>query len=142
MVLDLNFYRDKSVLVTGHTGFKGIWICKILEMLGADVTGYALPSPTEEGEKFFQQSGTEADMNSIIGDVRDLTALQEAFAEAKPEIVFHLAAQPIVLESYRNPVETYSTNVMGTVNVLECIRQSNSVKSFVNITTDKVYENK
>ena len=81
-------------------------------------------------------------MNSIFGDVRDLTALQKAFVEAQPEIVFHLAAQPIVLESYRNPVETYSTNVIGTVNVLECIRQSNSVKSFVNITTDKVYENK
>lgn len=142
MVLNLDFYRGKSVLVTGHTGFKGIWLCKMLEMLGANVTGYALPSPTEEGKKVFQQSGTEAGMNSIIGDVRDLTALQEAFAEAQPEIVFHLAAQPIVLESYRNPVETYSTNVMGTVNVLECIRQSNSVKSFVNITTDKVYENK
>ena len=111
-------------------------------MLGANVTGYALPSPTEEGQNVFQQSGAEADMNSIIGDVRDLAALQEAFAEAQPEIVFHLAAQPIVLESYHNPVETYSTNVMGTVNVLECIRQSNSVKSFVNITTDKVYENK
>ena len=142
MVLNLDFYRSKNVLVTGHTGFKGIWVCKMLEMLGANVTGYALPSPTEDGKKVFQQSGTEAGMNSIIGDVRDLTALQEAFAEAQPEIVFHLAAQPIVLESYRNPVETYSTNVMGTVNVLECIRQSNSVKSFVNITTDKVYENK
>lgn len=142
MVLNLDFYRGKSVLVTGHTGFKGIWLCKMLEMLGANVTGYALPSSTEEGKKVFQQSGTEAGMNSVIGDVRDLAALQQAFAEAQPEIVFHLAAQPIVLESYRNPVETYSTNVMGTLNVLECIRQSNSVKSFVNITTDKVYENK
>ena len=142
MVLNLDFYRGKNVLVTGHTGFKGIWLCKMLEMLGANVTGYALPSPTEEGKNVFQQSGAEAGMNSIIGDVRDLAALQQAFAEAQPEIVFHLAAQPIVLESYRNPVETYSTNVMGTVNVLECIRQSNSVKSFVNITTDKVYENK
>ena len=142
MVLNSDFYRGKNVLVTGHTGFKGIWLCKMLEMLGANVTGYALPSPTEEGQNVFQQSGAEAGMNSIIGDVRDLTALQEAFAEAQPEIVFHLAAQPIVLESYRNPVETYSTNVMGTVNVLECIRQSNSVKSFVNITTDKVYDNK
>ena len=142
MVLNLDFYRGKNVLVTGHTGFKGIWLCKLLELLGANVTGYALPSPTEEGQNVFQQSGAEAGINSVIGDVRDLAALQQAFAEAQPEIVFHLAAQPIVLESYRNPVETYSTNVMGTVNVLECIRQSNSVKSFVNITTDKVYENK
>ena len=142
MMLNPDFYKGKKVFVTGHTGFKGIWLCKMLEMFGADVTGYALASPTDEGEKVFHRSGVEGNMTSIMGDVRDFVALQQAFEAARPEIVFHLAAQPIVLESYRDPVGTYSTNVMGTVNVLECIRQSDSVKSFVNVTTDKVYENK
>lgn len=137
-----NFYKNKKVLVTGHTGFKGIWLCKMLEMFGAEVTGFALPSPTAEGEKVFYKSGTQAGMTSVIGDVRDIVAFKQVFYKARPEIVFHLAAQPIVLESYRDPVGTYSTNVMGTVNVLECIRQTDSVKSFVNVTTDKVYENK
>lgn len=137
-----DFYKNRSVLVTGHTGFKGIWLCKMLELFGARVTGFSLPSPTPEGEKVFRRSGTQADMTSVIGDVRDFAVLKQAFDEAKPEIVFHLAAQPIVLESYRDPVGTYSTNVMGTVNILECIRQTDCVKSFVNVTTDKVYENK
>ena len=137
-----NFYKNKKVLVTGHTGFKGIWLCKMLEMFGADVTGFALPSPTQEGDIVFHKSGVKNRMTSIIGDIRDLKVLQHTFSVTRPEIVFHLAAQPIVLESYRDPVGTYSTNVMGTVNVLECIRQTDSVKSFVNVTTDKVYENK
>ena len=140
--MDFAFYRGKRVLVTGHTGFKGTWLCKLLEFAGAEVTGYSLPSPTEEGAKVFVLSGVETGMHSVIGDIRDANTMQRVFAEAKPEIVFHLAAQPIVLTSYKDPVGTYSTNVMGTVNVLECIRQSNTVKSFVNITTDKVYENK
>ena len=142
MVFDREFYKGRKVLVTGHTGFKGIWLCKMLDMCGADVTGYALEPPTAEGEKVFQRSGVEAATSSIIGDIRDLELLQQVFGRCRPEVVFHLAAQPIVFEGYRNPVETYSTNVMGTVNVLECIRQTDSVKSFVNITTDKVYENK
>ena len=142
MIFHPDFYKKKSVLVTGHTGFKGIWLCKMLELLGARVTGFSLPSPTPEGEKVFRRSGTQAGMTSVIGDVRDFAALKQAFDEAKPEIVFHLAAQPIVLESYRDPAGTYSTNVMGTVNILECIRQTDCVKSFVNVTTDKVYENK
>lgn len=136
------FYAGKRVLVTGHTGFKGMWLCKILEIFGASVTGFSTPSPTEEGGKVFRLSGTAAGMRSIIGDVRDFAALKQAFDEAEPEIVLHLAAQPIVLESYRDPVGTYSTNIMGTVHILECIRQAGNVKSFLNITTDKVYENR
>lgn len=142
MVLNTDFYKEKNVFVTGHTGFKGIWLCKLLEMFGAKVTGYALASPISEGAEVFTKSSVEKGMTSLIGDIRDFVSLKEAFNEAKPEIVLHLAAQPIVLESYRDPVGTYSTNVMGTVNILECIRQSDCVRSFVNVTTDKVYENK
>lgn len=137
-----SFYQNKKVLVTGHTGFKGTWLCKILEMAGAKVTGYALLSPTREGAKVFALSGTEQNMDSIIGDIRDREKLFQVFKEVKPEIVFHLAAQPLVRESYKDPVGTYETNVMGTVNVLECVRQMGTVRSFLNVTTDKVYENK
>ncbi len=140
--MDTTFFKNKRIFVTGHTGFKGTWLCKILQMAGADVTGYALPSPTAEGEKIFQLSGVEAGMKSIIGDICDVETLKKAFEQAKPEIVLHLAAQPIVLESYKDPVKTYQTNVMGTVHILECVRNSSCVKSFLNITTDKVYENK
>lgn len=135
----LSFYKGKKVLITGHTGFKGTWLCKILLMAGAKVTGYALEAPTNP--RLFALSGMEKQMNSVIGDVRDLAHLKQVFDEVQPEIVFHLAAQPIVRESYKNPVYTYETNVMGTVNVLECIRLTPSVKSFVNVTTDKVYRN-
>ena len=135
----VSFYKGKKVLVTGHTGFKGTWLCKILIMAGAEVTGYALEAPTNPS--LFALSGIEKNMNSVIGDVRDLEHLKQVFEEVQPEIVFHLAAQPIVRESYKNPVYTYETNVMGTVNVLECIRLTPSVKSFVNVTTDKVYRN-
>jgi CDP-glucose 4,6-dehydratase len=137
---DLKFYKNKRVLVTGHTGFKGSWLCKMLIDAGAEVTGYALDSPTQPN--LFSLCGIEQKMNSIIGDIRDLTTLREAFEKARPEIVLHLAAQPIVRDSYKDPVYTYETNVMGTVHILECIRQSSGVKSFLNITTDKVYENK
>lgn len=139
---DLVKYKGKKVLVTGHTGFKGTWLCKLLHMLGAEVTGYALRAPTSEGEKLFQSLKIEQRVHSIVGDIRDRGSLQNAFEKFRPEIVIHLAAQPIVLESYKNPVFTYETNVMGTVNVLECVRQTESVKSFLNVTTDKVYENK
>lgn len=141
MKFDMSFYKGKRVLVTGHTGFKGTWLCKMLEMAGAEVIGYSLPSPTEEGNKVFRLSGTEADMHSVIGDVRDYEKLLSVFKTEKPEIVLHLAAQPIVLESYRDPVGTYSSNVMGTVHVLECVRQIGCVQSFLNVTTDKVYRN-
>ncbi len=136
---NLEFYRDKRVFVTGHTGFKGSWLCAMLLMAGAKVTGYALP-PIDDG--ICKIIGFEGRMRSIYGDIRDLAALQKAFDEAQPEIVFHLAAQPIVRESYRDPVGTYSTNVLGTVHLLECVRQTESVRSLLNVTTDKVYENR
>lgn len=134
-----NFYSNKKVLITGHTGFKGTWLCKILLMLGADVTGYALEAPTQPS--LFKLCGLQQQINSIYGDVRDLEHLRQVFEEVQPEIVIHMAAQPIVRESYKNPVYTYETNVMGTVNVLECVRLTESVKSFLNVTTDKVYQN-
>lgn len=136
----LEFYRGKKVLVTGHTGFKGAWLCRILVGAGADVTGYSLEAPTNPN--LFALCDVESKMQSVVGDVRDLEHLQCVFDEVQPEIVFHLAAQPIVRESYKNPVYTYETNVMGTVNVCECVRMHSSVKSFLNVTTDKVYENK
>ena len=138
--MDLNFYRGKKVFVTGHTGFKGSWLCKILSNAGAEVTGYSLEAPTEPS--LFKIAGIESDIHSVIGDIRDYTSLKKAFDEAQPEIVLHLAAQPIVRDSYKDPVYTYETNVMGTVNILECVRNSSCVKSFLNVTTDKVYLNK
>lgn len=128
------------MLVTGHTGFKGTWMCAMLLQAGAQVTGYALKPPT--GPNIYELSGIDARINSVIGDVRDLEHLQKVFDEVQPEIVIHMAAQPIVRESYKNPVYTYEVNVMGTVNVLECIRTHSCVRSFVNVTTDKVYLNK
>lgn len=139
MVKTLDFYKNKNVLVTGHTGFKGTWLCKILLLAGANVTGYALEPPTDEN--VFNLSGIAKNINSVIGDIRDFDKLKSVFDKVRPEIVFHLAAQPIVRESYKNPRYTYETNVMGTVNILECVRRSGSVKSFLNVTTDKVYKN-
>lgn len=139
-MIDVNWYRGKNVLVTGHTGFKGTWLCQILANAGAKVTGYALPAPT--APNLFELSGVEKRINSVSGDVRDLEHLKKVFGEVQPELVFHLAAQPIVRESYKNPVDTYEINVMGTVHVCECVRQNPCVKSFLNVTTDKVYENK
>lgn len=136
----LDFYKGKKVFVTGHTGFKGSWLCKMLANAGAIVTGYSLEPPTTPS--LFEIANIGSDINSVIGDIRNLETLQQAFNEAQPEIVFHLAAQPIVRDSYKMPVYTYETNVMGTVNILECVRQSTCVKSFLNVTTDKVYENK
>lgn len=137
--LNLDFYKDKRVFVTGHTGFKGSWLCKMLAMMGAKVTGYSLKPQTNPN--LFEIANIENDVNSVIGDIRNLDRLKVAFDEAKPEMVFHLAAQPLVRESYKEPVYTYETNVMGTVNILECIRNSSCVKSFLNVTTDKVYKN-
>lgn len=140
MNFDLNFYNGKKVFITGHTGFKGSWMCKMLVNAGAIVTGYSLTPPTKPS--LFEIAQIEKDITSVIGDIRDYDSLKEAFNQAQPEIVIHLAAQPIVRESYVNPVYTYETNVMGTVNILECVRNSTSVKSFLNVTTDKVYKNK
>lgn len=133
------YYRGRRVFVTGHTGFKGAWLCHALSRAGAFVTGFALPP---EGEhSLFDLAGVGGEIRSVIGDIRDLAALKSAFDAAKPEFVFHLAAQPIVRESYRNPVYTYEANVMGTVNLLECVRLAGGVRSVLNVTTDKVYQN-
>jgi len=136
----LSYYKGKKVLVTGHTGFKGTWLVRTLLLAGAEVVGYSLDPPTTPS--LFALTETEKDINSIVGDIRDGEHLQKVFADYQPEIVFHLAAQPIVRESYQEPVTTYSTNVMGTVNLLEAVRKTPSVRSCVNITTDKVYRNK
>ena len=119
-MVDLEFYKGKKVFVTGHTGFKGSWLCKILAMAGAKVTGYSLNPPTEPN--LFSVSGVENEIESVIGDIRDFASLKKAFDKAQPEIVLHLAAQPIVRDSYKDPVYTYETIVMGTVNIIECVR--------------------
>ncbi|MCI8661485.1 MAG: CDP-glucose 4,6-dehydratase [Lachnospiraceae bacterium] len=134
------FYQGKRVLVTGHTGFKGSWLCRILLLAGARVTGYSLKPPTDPS--LFQIMELETEMDSVIGDIRDLEALKQTFDRVRPELVIHLAAQPIVRDSYKDPVYTYETNVMGTVNLLECVRLHPCVKSVLNVTTDKVYENR
>jgi len=138
-MLDLSFYRNKKVLVTGHTGFKGTWLCRMLINAGAVVSGYGL-KPSSEAN-LFELADIENKMTSIIGDIRNYERLKQIFEQVRPEIVFHLAAQPIVRDSYKLPRYTYETNMMGTVNLLECIRLSGCVKSVVNVTTDKVYQN-
>lgn len=135
----LDFYRNKKVFVTGHSGFKGTWLCKILTMFGANIVGYSLEP---DKDSFFYSSGVASNVKSIFADIRDFETLKKAFDESRPEIVFHLAAQPLVRESYKEPRLTFDTNIMGTVNVLECIRLTNTVRSFLNVTTDKVYENR
>lgn len=136
---DMSFYKGKRVLLTGHTGFKGSWMSRILVNAGAVLTGYSLEAPTQPN--LFSMCGVEDKMTSVTGDIRDLDRLKEVFAQTRPDIVIHMAAQPIVRDSYKAPVYTYETNVMGTVNVLECIRLNPCVRSFVNVTTDKVYKN-
>ena len=138
-MFDMDFYRGKKVLVTGHTGFKGSWLCRLLLKAGAQVTGYSLAPNTNPS--LYELCKLETSVNSIIADIRDLGRLKQVFTEVQPEIVFHLAAQPIVRDSYKEPVYTYETNVMGTVNVCECVRLNPCVKSFLNVTTDKVYNN-
>ena len=145
MVTDLSFWKGKRVFVTGHTGFKGAWLSHILTHAGAELTGYALPPPTEPNLFSICQVGSK--MKSVIGDIRDRNALLKAFRNCSPEVVIHMAAQPIVWESYREPAYTYETNVMGTVNILEIVRlsildeQVDYVRSVLNVTTDKVYSN-
>ena len=138
--MNLDFYKGKRVFITGHTGFKGSWLCRILISAGAKVTGFSLEPPTSPN--LFDIADIKPHINSVIGDIRDFEALKKAYDEAEPEIVFHLAAQPIVRDSYKEPAYTYETNVMGTVNLLECVRLSaNPPKSVLNVTTDKVYKN-
>lgn len=140
MNFDLDFYKGKKVLLTGHTGFKGSWMTVMLANIGAEVIGYS--SCCKEEVRLFDLCGVKKQITHIKGDVRDLPYLLDIFREQQPEIVIHMAAQPIVRESYKDPVSTYATNVMGTVNVCEAVRQTASVRSFLNVTTDKVYENK
>ncbi len=138
-MVDLSFYKNKRVLVTGHTGFKGSWLLKILSKANAIVAGYSL-SPITSPSLFKLMKFDNLD--SYIYDIRNFTSLENVFEYFKPEIVIHLAAQPIVRESYNDPRFTYETNIMGTVNLLECIRNSDCVRSFLNVTTDKVYLNR
>ena len=141
LIMDiLDFYKGKRVLVTGHTGFKGSWLCRLLLDAGAQVSGYALKAPTDPA--LFDLLCLNEQMDSVIGDIRDLSLLKQTFERVQPEIVLHLAAQPIVRDSYRDPVYTYETNVMGTVNICECVSLFPCVKSFLNVTTDKVYLNR
>lgn len=140
VALNPGFWKGKSVLMTGHTGFKGSWLSLWLQSMGAQVVGYALAPPTNPS--LFDVAEVGQGMTSVIGDIRDLIKLQAVFAQHRPEIIIHMAAQPLVRYSYQNPVETYSTNVMGTVNLLEAVRSTSSVKAVVNVTTDKCYENR
>lgn len=139
MVIDKTFWQGKTVLVTGHTGFKGGWLSLWLQSLGANVVGYSLVPPTDPS--LFEVAHVGEGMNSIEGDVRDLQHLQSVIAQHRPEIIIHMAAQALVRYSYANPVETYATNVMGTVNLLEAVRQVGGVKGVINVTSDKCYEN-
>lgn len=133
------FWRGKRVFISGHTGFKGSWLCLWLQTLGAKVTGFALPAVQQS---LFNQANVAASMNSLTGDVRDLLAFKTAVAAAKPEIVIHMAAQALVRESYKDPVNTYTTNVLGTVNLFEAVKITPGVRAVVNVTTDKCYDNK
>lgn len=139
-MLDKTFWKGKKVFITGHTGFKGSWLSLWLHSLGAEVTGYALMPPTNPS--LFELCKIDALVSSIIGDIRDYDRLYQAMQHAQPEIVLHMAAQPLVRDSYKNPVETYAINVMGTVHLLEAIRHIDSIRAVVNVTTDKCYENK
>lgn len=134
------FWKDKKVFITGHTGFKGSWLSIWLNLLGADVTGYSLKPPT--CPSLFELCKLDNKIKTIIGDIRDRNLVAETIISIEPEIIIHLAAQPLVRESYKHPVDTYETNVIGTINVLEAVRKCNSVRSVVNVTTDKCYENK
>jgi CDP-glucose 4,6-dehydratase len=133
-------WNGRRVLITGHTGFKGGWLAMWLRTLGAEVTGLSLPAPTEPN--LFEQARIAEMVSHVEGDVRDLDAVQQTISDARPEVIFHLAAQPLVRYSYDNPVETYATNVMGTVHVLEAARRTDSVRVVVCVTTDKCYENR
>lgn len=138
--MNLDFFKGKSVFLTGHTGFKGSWMSQILLMAEANVTGYSLSPPTSPS--LFNILNLSNRMNSLIADIRDRETLIRSVQQAKPDIIIHMAAQPLVRDSYTNPVFTYETNVMGTVNILEAVRSSETVKSFLNVTTDKVYLNR
>lgn len=139
-VINSEFWKDKKVFITGHTGFKGSWMCLWLESMGADIAGYSLEPSSSPN--LFEEANTGKNIKNTFADIRDSSCLNEAISSFKPEIVIHMAAQPLVRQSYKDPVETFSTNVMGTVNLLDIIRRLDGVKAVVNVTTDKCYENK
>jgi CDP-glucose 4,6-dehydratase len=139
-MLDCSFWKGRRVLITGHTGFKGSWLCLWLHALKADVTGYALDPPTQPN--LFEQAAVGGTVRSIYGDVRDFTALKAAVGECRPEIIIHMAAQSVVRRGYEDPIETYSSNVMGTVHLLEALRQVRQPCAVVNVTSDKCYANR
>lgn len=139
-MVDLSFYKDKKVFITGHTGFKGSWLCIMLHLFGAKVYGYALNPPTKPS--LYEVACIDEFITSFIGDIRDYSKLLHVLQEVQPEIIIHMAAQPLVRDSYVNPIDTYAINVMGTVNLLEAVRHTTSVKAVINVTTDKCYENK
>ncbi len=138
--VNAQFWRGRRVFLTGHTGFKGAWLSLWLQQLNAEITGYALQPPTDPN--LFEVASVAQGMKSVIGDIRDSATLAHAIRQAEPSVVIHMAAQPLVRRSYLDPVETYSTNIMGTVHLLEAVRQTPSVRAMVNVTTDKCYENK
>jgi len=140
MLLNINFWKGKKVFITGHTGFKGSWMCLWLESMGADIAGYSLEPLSSPN--LFTEADVAKNIKNTFADIRDLSALTNAISSFNPEIVIHMAAQPLVRQSYKDPVETFSTNIMGTVNLLDAIRRLDSVKAVVNVTTDKCYENK
>ena len=133
-------FQNKKVLITGHTGFKGSWLSLLLHQLGAEVFGYALEPPTNPS--LYNEAQLDDFITSTIGDIRDFQKLKASIDYIRPEIIIHMAAQPLVRASYKDPIETYSTNVMGTVNLFEAIRQTRGVKVVINVTTDKCYENR
>ncbi|MEK7806310.1 MAG: GDP-mannose 4,6-dehydratase, partial [Chloroflexota bacterium] len=139
-MVDRQFWNKKQVFVTGHTGFKGGWLSAWLLEMGAEVSGYALKPDTDPC--FFHLCGLGDRVRSVIADIRDANALKRAIQESQPEIVFHLAAQPLVRRSYQDPVETFSTNVMGTVNLLDAVRRAPSVRAVIVVTSDKCYESR
>lgn len=134
------FYKNKKVLITGHTGFKGSWLCLLLNELGADVYGYALPPKTSPN--LFNEANINKIITSHFGDIRDFEKLKGVLHQIQPDIIIHMAAQALVIESYKNPRETFEINIMGTVNLLDAVRTTKSVKAIINVTTDKCYENK
>ncbi len=138
--IDPEFWRGRRVFLTGHTGFKGSWLSLWLQSMGAELTGFALPPATSPS--LFLLAGVAQGMHSVMGDVRSLDAVRSALAQARPEVVIHMAAQALVRESYSTPVETFATNVMGTVNLLEAVRHTPGVRSVVVVTTDKCYQNR
>lgn len=138
--MNMGFWQGKRVFLTGHTGFKGSWLSLWLQQLGAEVTGFALPPPTQPS--LFEVAGVERGMRSIIGDLREADSIKKAISDARPEVVIHMAAQPLVRYSYANPIETYSTNIMGLVHLFEAVRATSEVRALVNVTSDKCYENK